>query len=71
MGLLSGSLSVWKTTRVTGEITVRYDYPPIKLAKIKNIDYAKCWGCEKLEIHMLMVRMQNCTTILEKSFGVY
>lgn len=60
-----------KLLELTGEIIVRYDYPSIKLAKIKNIDYAKCWGCEKLEIHMLMVRMQNCKTILEKSFGVY
>ena len=34
-----------KNTGATGEITVRYDYPPIQLDKMKNIDYAKWWGC--------------------------
>ena len=53
------------------KIIMRYHYPPIRMAKIQNIDNTKCWQrCGATELSFIAGRMQNGTAPLEGSLAV-
>ena len=62
-------LSIFSYMKI--KTTMTYTTTPIRMVKIRNSDYTKCWrGCGGTETPTLLVGLYNGTTAVENTSAV-